>query len=201
MIKTFLDRIYTADDPADLRAIYQEWAASYDADITASGYATPRRCAEALAQFADDKTEPVLDFGCGTGLSGQALREVGFDTLDGADVSPNMLEKAREKDIYRDLALVEEDISIDTPYRLMSAVGVIGTGAGHMTLLNTLLRGLPSGGKLVFSLNDLSLAEPKNIGMLNDWLDCGAARLLFAEHGTHLPAKGISSTAYVIEKA
>ena len=60
---------------------------------------------------------------------------------------------------------------------------------------------LPSEGKLVFSFNDHALVDPENIGRLNEWLDCGAARLLFAEHGEHLPGKIMMSTVYVVEKA
>jgi DNA/RNA-binding domain of Phe-tRNA-synthetase-like protein len=35
-------------------ALYDEWAESYDDTLNESGYATPDRCAEALAQFAPD---------------------------------------------------------------------------------------------------------------------------------------------------
>jgi len=67
--------------------------------------------------------------------------------------------------------------------------------------LDTLMHALPSGGKLVFTFNDQSLADPDSTGRLNEWLDCGAARLLFSEHGAHLPARDIESTVYVVEKA
>ncbi len=74
MAEKFLDKVYDAKGTDETRALYDDWAASYDAEIAENGYATPRRCAEALAGFATDPSLPVLDFGCGTGLSGLALR-------------------------------------------------------------------------------------------------------------------------------
>jgi hypothetical protein len=64
-----------------------------------------------------------------------------------------------------------------------------------------LLHALPSEGLLVFSFNDHTLSDSSNTGRLNEWLDCGAARLLFSEHGDHLPGKDMNSTVYVVEKA
>ena len=76
----FLDKVYAARDAASTRDLYDDWAATYDAEIGDNGYATPGRCAEALKQFSQDLSQPVLDFGCGTGLSGLALRLAGCET-------------------------------------------------------------------------------------------------------------------------
>ena len=38
---------------------------------------------EALDRHVLDKNTTVLDYGCGTGLSGQALLNVGFQAVDG----------------------------------------------------------------------------------------------------------------------
>ena len=46
----------------------------------------------------------VLDAGCGTGHVGLLIRDVA-NRLDGVDMSPSMLEKAREKKIYDNLYL------------------------------------------------------------------------------------------------
>lgn len=42
------------------------------------------------------KTGKALDYGCGTGLSTQFIKSLGFD-VDGADVSYEMLNQAKEK--------------------------------------------------------------------------------------------------------
>lgn len=201
MIGKFLDKVYAARDLKGTKALYDEWSASYDAEVGEFGYVTPARCAAALAAYAPDKSVPVLDFGCGTGLAGEALRNAGFEAIDGVDLSAEMLAQAKAKDIYRKLTQITADIALGKDYRLISAVGVIGSGAAPISVLDMLLRALPVGGKLVFSFNDHALADPVNTGRLNEWLDCGAARLLFKEHGAHLPGKNLKSTVYVIEIA
>ena len=105
MQKTYLNNAYGTKDTNSTRKLYDDWAASYDAEIAENGYATPGRCAAALAQFTQDQNAPVLDFGCGTGLSGLALKLAGFSVIDGLDLSPEMLAKARDKGIYRRLAV------------------------------------------------------------------------------------------------
>ncbi len=55
---------------------------------------TPARCVEALARFVP-LDQPVLDVGCGTGLSGAALAAGGFVDVSGQDVNQAMLDVAR----------------------------------------------------------------------------------------------------------
>lgn len=204
MSKTYLDKVYEARDAASTRELYDKWAGSYEAETAANGYATPGRCAKALRRFTDDLSAPVLDFGCGTGLSGLALKLEGFEVIDGYDLSADMLREARAKNIYRTLEQIEADDPLPfTPgdYPTIAAIGVIGAGAAPISLLHTLIRSLRQGGKMVFSFNDHALEDPANEAGLCEWLDCGAARLLFREHGPHLPGINLKSIAYVIEKA
>ena len=54
------------------------------------------------------KGSAALDFGCGTGRSTRFLRRLGFDVV-GADISEQMLAKAREFDPDGDYRLVTDD--------------------------------------------------------------------------------------------
>lgn len=199
-MSTFISQAFLDRDPDATRKFYDTWAASYDTDITSLGYCTPSRCAEALRAHLSDLATPILDFGCGTGLSGQAMRDAGFTHIDGVDLSPDILEQARAKGIYENLSLIQADATPKGKYTAISAVGVIGLGAAPSTTIDVLMRMLPRGGKLVFSFNDFALADTMQTGRLNEWTDCGAASVLFAEHGPHLPAQDIQSTVNVIEK-
>ncbi|MEM8653914.1 MAG: methyltransferase domain-containing protein [Pseudomonadota bacterium] len=197
----FLDKAYQARDAASTRALYDDWAASYEAEVAENGYATPGRCAEALKAHVTDLTAPILDFGCGTGLSGLALKLAGFQVIDGVDLSAEMLEGARAKGVYRHLDLIEAGGTLPrNDYTAMAAIGVIGAGAAPISVLHTLMRALPTAGKLVFSFNDHALEEPANVQGVAEWTDCGAARLLFKEHGDHLPGIDLKSNVYVLEK-
>jgi len=46
----------------------------------------------------------VLDIGCGSGLSGEALTAQGYDWL-GLDISPEMLNVAKDREVEGDLLL------------------------------------------------------------------------------------------------
>lgn len=196
----FSDQAFLDRDPDTARVFYDKWAATYEADLTAQNYAAPQRCAEALAMHLPDLSTPILDFGCGTGLAGRAFKNVGFNTIDGVDISGEMLAQAGAKDIYRSLAPIAAGDTPKGSYTVMSAVGVIGLGAEPSTTIDVLMHALPKGGKLVFSFNDHALSDPMQTGRLNEWIDCGAAAVLFTEHGPHLPAQGMNSTVYVVEK-
>jgi hypothetical protein len=39
--KTFDPKLWTDRSPEETRALYTDWAATYDADVTGAGYATP----------------------------------------------------------------------------------------------------------------------------------------------------------------
>ena len=197
----FLDRAYQARDAASTRALYDDWAASYEAEVAENGYATPARCAEALKAHSADRAAPILDFGCGTGLSGLALKLAGFEVIDGVDLSAEMLASARDKGVYRNLQQIEADADLPrTDYSAIAAIGVIGAGAAPISVLHLLMRALPAGGKLVLSFNDHALEDPANEAGIAEWTDCGAARILFKEHGAHLPGINLGSKVYVLEK-
>lgn len=203
MGQKYLDKVYAARNASETRALYDDWSRSYEAEVRENGYATPARCAEALAQFSPDQTLPILDFGCGTGLGGLALKLAGFATLDGMDLSQDMLEQARTKGLYRNLTQVEAGDPLPiTPgdYAAIAAIGVIGAGAAPISVLDELMKALDKNGLLVLSLNDHALQDHANEGRINEWTDCGAARLLFREHGPHLPGINLKSNVYVLEK-
>lgn len=200
--KTKLDHIYTAERE-ELGEIYDEWADSYDEDLIQAGYATPARVAEALARFEPDRTQPILDFACGTGLSGGALSAEGFTLIDGCDISEGMLARARERGVYRYLRLIgpeDPPAPEDALPRHIIACGAISPGAAPPEALDRLLAVLASGGLLVLSLNDHALADPSYLGRINDHLDCASVRLLMREEGPHIPAKEIGATIFVLQK-
>lgn len=204
MAEKFLDRVYDDVTPDTSNALYDAWAKTYEAEVGENGYATPGRVAEAMAAHVADKSAPILDFGCGTGLSGLALQLAGFSTVDGMDPSTEMLAVAREKGTYRTLTQIEIGDPAPIPqdsYAAITAIGVIGTGAAPASTFDVILNALPSGGLLGVSLNDHALKEKIYEGALCQWLDTGAARLLFKEFGPHLPARNIKSNVYIIEKA
>jgi predicted TPR repeat methyltransferase len=56
----------------------------------------------------------VLDLGCGTGLAGAVFRPIAA-RLDGVDLSPAMVEKARAKKLYDSLLVGDIEKTLATP--------------------------------------------------------------------------------------
>lgn len=203
MSNGFLSRAYGARDADSTRKLYDDWAISYEAEVAENGYATPGRCAAALAAHIADRAAPVLDFGCGTGLSGLALKLAGIETIDGVDLSADMLKGAEEKAIYRTLSQIEADGALPHApgdYAAIAAIGVIGAGAAPIAVFDRLMAALAPGGLFVFSFNDHALADPVNPAKVAEWTEGGGARLVHHDYGDHLPGIGIKSSVYVIEK-
>ena len=204
MAKSFLSNAYTLDGPEAVTGFYQDWAASYDAEIEQNGYATPRRCAEALGALAGDLDAPVLDLGCGTGLSGLALRAAGFTCIDGVDVSAAMLEHAHSREgVYR--SLIETSIGAPLPaqpgaYAHVNAAGVISPDHAPEDTIDEVLGLLPVGGCLVFSLNDHALEDAAFPGKVAEVVTAGHADLAFDEYGDHLPGIGLKARVYGLRK-
>lgn len=97
-----LDRAYAVTSKDDIKTLYSDWAESYDASfITAKGYRLPELVARAF--IAAGGSGAVLDVGAGTGAVAAHLKAAGIGPIDALDLSPEMLEVARGKGLYREL--------------------------------------------------------------------------------------------------
>jgi predicted TPR repeat methyltransferase len=187
----------------ETRKIYADWADHYDADVAKWGYVTPSRIAMALRQSGANPDKPVLDFGCGTGLSGLALKAVGFSQVDGTDISPEMLEKARARGIYQHLWEGEPGSLGHVRrghYPIIVATGVISLGAAPPETLDMLLDVVPSGGLLAFSFNEATLADRAFTDRLDIAVLAPDIELIFEQEGPHLPAKNMMSAVYILRR-
>ncbi len=203
MTQKMLSNAHALKGAKDTKDYYDAWAETYEDEVAENGYVSPERCAAALAEFVGDKDAPLLDVGCGTGVSGNALKSAGFTRLDGCDFSAEMLERAKSKGIYQELTNTDlEDPFPFEPgaYSNIAAIGVLNPGHAPATTLDEIMNLLPTGGHFVFSLNDSALADFSYEARLNEHIDCGSASLLFREYGPHLPGIGMQSNVYVLQK-
>lgn len=200
--QTKQDRLWTHRTVEETQQIYADWADSYEADVTRMNYATPTRLAQALAKFTDDRSEPVLDFGCGTGLSGAALAAAGFSSIDGTDISPEMLAQAYDKGVYRALweGTPGEVRARPGDYGAITAIGVVSLGAAPPEMLGVLLDTLAMGSLLAFSYNDPTLMDASYTDALDALISSNRCELLFREHGPHLSEKVTGSDVIVLKR-
>ncbi|MDE2182868.1 MAG: methyltransferase domain-containing protein [Alphaproteobacteria bacterium] len=95
-------------DPGYVRHLFDQFSADYDARMQEHLlYRAPqilRELADLVLPGRDDLA--ILDLGCGTGLSGEAFHDRAR-RLDGIDLSPAMVAKARARGIYDHLAVAD----------------------------------------------------------------------------------------------
>lgn len=155
-----LGTAFSIRSPEDCLRVYRDWASSYDAGFARDmDYLLPAHVAGAF--MAAGGQGPVLDVGAGTGLLAERLRELGFGgEIDGIDLSPDMLERARTKGIYRDLHAGD----ITRPLALRGYRGIVSSGTftrGHVgpEALPVLLDVAESGAQFALSINAAVYAE------------------------------------------
>jgi len=88
----------------DVRSGYGEWAPSYEQTVED---AMDVALLEALGAVRWDAVGAAADLGCGTGRTGAWLRSRGVAAVDGVDLTPEMLEVARARGVFRRLAVAD----------------------------------------------------------------------------------------------
>ena len=72
----------------------------YEDVILAAGHVDPDLVADTLQQLELPLDSQILEFACGTGLFGEAVKSRGFTNIDGLDGSEEMLKRAQARGIY-----------------------------------------------------------------------------------------------------
>ena len=202
MAKSYLNNVYDGGTN-DSRELYASWASTYDNEVQKNGYVTPERVAKALKDSVTNQSEVILDYGCGTGLSGFALQAVGFTNIGGFDVSQEMITLAEKKSIYKKLTVFDPSTKIPVhadQYKIITAIGVIGTGAAPLEVFDNLFSLLPPSGLFAFSFNDHTLSDTNYEEKVNQCLSIGQAIILHKSYGNHLPKANLKSNIYILKK-
>jgi predicted TPR repeat methyltransferase len=143
-------------EPERVNAFYEDWARNYNLDVASAGYSAPAISARLLRQHRPSTDIGVLDAGCGTGLVGVELGKLGYDRIDGFDLSESMADEARATGCYRrllgDVDIVRAtDHFSEAGYDAVLSVGVFTLGHVAPEALRVLVRLTRPGGFLVIS--------------------------------------------------
>lgn len=153
-----LDKVYTAENHEELMDAYKDWAVNYDADTVESfGYVAHVATGKALDRVLEDPNAIILDAGCGTGLVAEVLQEMGYRNIDALDYSPEMLEEAEKKGVYRDL--IQADLSRplemdDNRYDAIACAGTFTYGHVEANAFDELIRITRPEGIVCFTIRD-----------------------------------------------
>lgn len=180
-----LDKVYDVEGPEDNRKLYAGWAETYDSEfVVDSKYVYPQQVAEVFCNGLNHSAQPVLDVGCGTGIVGTELAQLGVSVIDGIDLSPEMLAEAKAKThdgrpLYRQL--FEADLTRPTELAEGAYAGIVSAGAfthgifGPGTIFE-LLRVARPGARFALGINSAHFEE---VGF-RDWLELRQSEGLIA---------------------
>lgn len=171
---------------------YDDWATEYNESLADWNYDAPEQVASLLrAELTPDSV--ILDAGCGTGLSGKALRSAGFTAIDGIDVSSASLEVATLSDAYRSLRTMDMQrfpLTIpDDQYDGLICVGVFTYLTDSVGTLREFSRIVRPGGLMVITQRSDIFVEREFERVLGKVSDEGLIeRIRISEPQPYLPA-------------
>jgi predicted TPR repeat methyltransferase len=143
------------NETAYVSGLYDAYAAEFDEHLTRQlGYDIPAAIRQAVEGLLP-RPVPALDLGCGTGLVADAL-EGRFSSIDGIDLSPAMVDRARRRKLYRELAVGDlADLTgkppFGGPYGLVTAADVFIHVPDLQPVFAAISASLTAGGLFAFS--------------------------------------------------
>jgi predicted TPR repeat methyltransferase len=155
-----LGRVYAAKNAGELSEAYAAWSNTYDRETAEKGYCLPFVIGAWLARYVPRGAGPILDAGCGTGLSGPYLQALGYGDVKGLDFSAEMLGLAETRGCYNKLtqaALGERLPWPDGYFAAFFSTGVFTEGHAPAASLDELARITKAGGFAVFTVRDAVL--------------------------------------------
>jgi SAM-dependent methyltransferase len=152
-----LGAVYGASRPDEIAALYDRWADTYDAEMSAAGYRHPTICLALLARHLERGAQPLLDAGAGTGLIGEWLAILGYPRVEALDISEGMLAKAAGTKAYAALHCLS--IGTRLPFADGHFAGIVSAGvftSGHVGVegLDELVRICRPGGVTVLTVKN-----------------------------------------------
>ena len=152
-----LGAVYDAKAPEEVAALYDGWAATYDAEMAAAGYRHPSICLALIARHLPRGSAPLLDAGAGTGLVGEWLGIMGYPHVEALDISEGMLAKAAGKGAYK--AFHRLALGGPLPFADGHFAGIVSAGvftSGHVGVegLGELIRICRPGGVVVLTVKN-----------------------------------------------
>lgn len=148
-----LQWIYASQGADQLRERYDVWAADYDSDLDDLQWRAPQAGAGRCGYFARPGAE-ILDAGCGTGLVGVSLAELGHARIIGFDLSIGMLAQSAARGVYAELhqgSLLDRLPFDDGRFGSVVSVGVFTLGHVDGSAFAELARVTSDGGHVTIT--------------------------------------------------
>lgn len=137
-----------------VRKLFDNFAGSFEEQLAKLGYCASDIVSTMIEFTGSENGLVILDAGCGTGLAAASLRQAARK-LVGVDISPRMLDKAREKELYDELVEMELGDFLKShkaTFDLIVALDVLNYFGDLAPIICDAVHALIPGGRLVFSV-------------------------------------------------
>jgi len=193
-----LQKAYAVETPDEVNDLYHDWAESYDQDLLSQDldYVAPQEAVQIFKSHFTQTSAAILDVGCGTGLSGLALANAGFTQIDGIDLSPAMLEQARQKKVYQTLQQADLLKGIELPdnhYQAALSVGTFTHGHVGPDAIKEVLRIIKPDGLFCLTVNEGVFDKMDYPSALKQLEQAGLCSLCDITDADYLRGEGIRS--------
>ena len=144
-----------------VKGLFDDYAEKFDKHLVQElGYQTPSLLNNAVRKALGNRNTKidVLDLGCGTGLGGALFRDIA-QHLTGVDLSPKMINKARQRGIYDELLVGDVLLPLQAPgvaYDLIIATDVFVYIGDLRAIFSACARALRPEGLFAFSTEALA---------------------------------------------
>ncbi|MBV9903746.1 MAG: methyltransferase [Alphaproteobacteria bacterium] len=159
-------------DAGYVRHLFDQFSADYDARMRGQlRYQAPEVLRELASMTMFGRGNLIaLDLGCGTGLAAQAFADM-TAAIDGIDLSPAMIAKARARGLYRDLKVADIETALDgggADYDLILAADTLVYLGDLQATLSGVARRLRPNGFFLFTV-ELSAGPDFELGPKRRW--------------------------------
>ena len=182
------------------RAAYDGLAPAYDLLTGGHDHAAWARLLEGLARQHGVAGRRLLDVGCGTGSALLPMVERGYD-VTGVDISPRMLDVARDK-LPGEVALVAADMrslpdlgEFDLVWSVADAVNYLHSHAELVAAFEGFRRSLAPGGVVVFDVDTLGTFRALYSSLMV--IPAGDRAVVFEGRGTEPIDEGTVGEAWI----
>jgi predicted TPR repeat methyltransferase len=205
--------VLLAKTPEELEAAYDKWATFYDEDVSnISGLPIFGHSAVKVLQKSclPSKYPKLLDFGCGTGIAGPLLHEIGWNgksdtVLHGCDLSQGMLDVSSSRGCYSTLikSTFECSGAQHGLYDVIHASGIFAPGQAPPETFNEFVRLLKPGGMAFFTVRTGYYDGPEGSNhknRLEGLCEQGKWQLASKSEEEYLPKEDVTCYVFCMKK-
>ena len=166
----------------DVAVYYDDWAEKYNEDLKSWEYQAPVEATKLLKKFMPESGK-VLDAGCGTGLTGYALKDMGYKDITGIDISKKSILLAQKTGAYtqlKQLDLQKQPFPFkQSEFDAVNCIGVLTYIKEPKSLFQEFCRIVRPSGYIVFSHREDLLKVFRYFEILKELEDNGSWNNLF----------------------